>query len=764
MGTYLVTDPNTGKKLKLTGDSPPSEQELEQVFASHKSNANNSDLANLITGKKKPISGIHVPGFSADSGLFSQIGDAVLPSEATRMMLPSNVRDTLDFADAAQHHAMNLPYGLAQTIEHGLEYGSGKLLGDGSPITRSLHNDNARSDREMVDRETAYQARVQNSPASYAGATLGEIGPWAFGAPEKALASITERIAPAGSGVAKRMAAGAVTGGTIAAAQPVVGGNYSDEKKNQLLIAAATGGLLPAGLGTALGIKNGVSDIYNMIKRPDKVANKVFAKVYGSDNKTLASLQNAPEYVQGEKITAAQAIKTPEAVMAEKALRNRADMKAGFEHADNHNNDLRMEVIQKIAGTPDELKAAKNKRSAEYQQFSDDTLKAGPENQRYLKASQILGNGKAGRMSSSDFDSLNKARIISEKVHKGAMTEADAEQAYKALSFQSKKAQTVFDQARTAIHKNMINPKATLKKLEELSINTNKIVRESAKEQLTNLRANMDTRGLIPAHVLDGVRENANKTLADVAAKHGTLSTKEAAIYGSVPSTIVREIERKLPGHRSNLRAYRDNSVPINTMEAGNKILEPISHRGDNSVGAKTLTLNDVAQGFKRDSKARYAMSPEAKQNLTAVENSLQRRATSDSIRSPSSDTAYNLDANSWMARKLFGNNLQGGNAGKTLGMMAGGGLGAHFYGSGGAAIGAPLGAGLGAVIDGQIQKLNARIADRVGKGAVDSKEAARMIEQFLKDNPRNRQQLLKAYPQWVALLGADRQKSIEAH
>jgi hypothetical protein len=34
MPTYRVTDPNSGKTLRLTGDSPPTEAELEQIFAS----------------------------------------------------------------------------------------------------------------------------------------------------------------------------------------------------------------------------------------------------------------------------------------------------------------------------------------------------------------------------------------------------------------------------------------------------------------------------------------------------------------------------------------------------------------------------------------------------------------------------------------------------------------------------------------------------------------------------------------------------------
>ena len=33
MATFIVTDPTTGQKLRLTGDSPPTEAELEQIFA-----------------------------------------------------------------------------------------------------------------------------------------------------------------------------------------------------------------------------------------------------------------------------------------------------------------------------------------------------------------------------------------------------------------------------------------------------------------------------------------------------------------------------------------------------------------------------------------------------------------------------------------------------------------------------------------------------------------------------------------------------------
>lgn len=34
MPTYKIKDPQSGKTIRITGDSPPTEQELNQIFAS----------------------------------------------------------------------------------------------------------------------------------------------------------------------------------------------------------------------------------------------------------------------------------------------------------------------------------------------------------------------------------------------------------------------------------------------------------------------------------------------------------------------------------------------------------------------------------------------------------------------------------------------------------------------------------------------------------------------------------------------------------
>ena len=55
MPTYKVTDPETGQTLKLTGDSPPSEKELEQIFGSTRSSPSQANIdANRFLNENAP--------------------------------------------------------------------------------------------------------------------------------------------------------------------------------------------------------------------------------------------------------------------------------------------------------------------------------------------------------------------------------------------------------------------------------------------------------------------------------------------------------------------------------------------------------------------------------------------------------------------------------------------------------------------------------------------------------------------------------------
>lgn len=726
---------------------------LKQYKAQPAVSPSGIDVASWFTGKK------------STKGILDMIGDKVLPSAQQRAdirKVDPVMNTIMEAGDPLQHHLMNLPYGLSQSLVNAASYGADKLLGKDSGIATTMRNDANSFNGDLAQREKDYQARNPDTPVTYAGAAAGEILPWTVGLPEKAVSSLVSKIAPKGSGVARRALAGGATGAVMSTAAPVTGpGNYGDQKATQAGFGALTGGSIPlvtSGLG---GAYSGGKELFNMVFRPESVAAKNLARIYKATPETVDKLRSAPEYVPGETVTAAQALQTPEAVMAEKAMRNRPEFKAAFTEADNANNRARMGVVEKYAGSDAELEAAKAKRRTESNAFASDTLTAGPENQRYAKAAKILEDSKGPRMSSADFDQLNTARLIMNRVHKGTITEAEAAKQLKGMVFKSKFAQKSFDQAMTAVDKNMVSPKNIVKQLETLSNSGNPTVSAAARQHLEVIAKNADSTGKVPAFALDDIRQNIGATLAN--AKHstnGVTSSVESAKYGPVSTKIINTLERSIPGYRNYLRTYRANSVPINTMEAGRSILGPLNNRRLNSAGDQSLTLNDLAQGFKRDNKARYSMSPDAKQALTGVQDSLKRRSVSDSISSPGSDTAYNLQADSWLARNLLGETL-GGPTKKGYGM-------AGLFGAVAGHSVAPglLGTGGGALLAGGLKKaadsINAKISLKVGEGAINSRKAADMIEKFLKENPQNRKQLLERYPQWVQLIGNKSTQAIE--
>lgn len=701
-------------------------------------------------------------GKPSDKSLFETIGDAIIPNKKTRDIIrfsdPAN-NDRIEFIDPLQHRLMDLPIGLAQSLGHGLEYGSEKLLGRDNGLTTSLRNDNIRSDAENIDREREYQERNPDSALSYGGATVGTIAPWLYGAPAKISGWLASKLAPKGSGLLRRVGAGSVQGGLMAATVPVTGeGGYAGQKGTQMAFGMGAGGLLPLSAAGVGGAYSGGKELFNMLARPDVVAQKNLARLYGSDQATINKLRSAQQYFPDEQITAAQALKTPESVMVEKAMRNRPEMRAAFENADNANNSGRMGILQGIAGTDDQLTGLLTKRRTEANTFANDVLAAGPENQRYLKASQIIEGAKGKRMSGADFDNLNQARLIMNRVHRGNITEADAVPLLKSLTFTNKTAQKTFEQAMTAVNKNMVNPANIVKKLEQLALDPNPTVSATATAQLAVIAKNADSTGKVPAFALDGVRQNIGATLSKNAT-NGITSSVESAKYATVSPKIISTLERTIPGYRDYLRTYRANSQPINTIEAARGILKPLNDRLFNSGGDKNLTNNDIAQGFRRDDKARYGMAPDARQALTGVQNSLQRRSISDSLRSPGSDTAYNLQADSWIGRNLLGPNLDGPTR-----------MGYATTGLLGAAVGHTVAPGLagslgGSVLAGGLKKaadsINSRVASRTSVGVMDSRKAADMIEEFLKKNPQNRKQLLEAYPQWIQLIGGSSSRAI---
>lgn len=64
MPTYQITDPDTGIKLRITGDSPPSEQELEEIFAAQRQQAATPEAEPGVEAIPTGIAGVTEQKFS----------------------------------------------------------------------------------------------------------------------------------------------------------------------------------------------------------------------------------------------------------------------------------------------------------------------------------------------------------------------------------------------------------------------------------------------------------------------------------------------------------------------------------------------------------------------------------------------------------------------------------------------------------------------------------------------------------------------------
>lgn len=259
--------------------------------------------------------------------------------------------------DGLQHHLLNIPVAIAQAGVN-----SGDWIAEKMGIPKSANNAADRANKFVREREQNYQARTDSTPqgkaGSYAGAAVGEVLPWMTGLAQLRAAGILPAIAGKGFvPTAKKGGMLALEGGAMGAAQPVTrGGNFGAEKAKQVGVFAATAPAMAVG-GAALGKAGKYA--FNR----DAIANERLAQLYGTDEATLAALQQTNS-IPGFKLTPAQALATPEAVQAERILRNQADTAPIFANREAANNAALRDEAGRLAGTDADMLAAKKARTA----------------------------------------------------------------------------------------------------------------------------------------------------------------------------------------------------------------------------------------------------------------------------------------------------------------------------------------------------------------------------------------------------------------
>lgn len=261
--------------------------------------------------------------------------------------------------DGLQHHLGNIPVALAQ-----LGVNSGDWIAEKLGKPKSANNRADRVNEWVRNREANYQARTDATPqgkaGSYAGAAVGEVLPWLTGLGALRTAGILPKIAGTGAGAtAKKGGLLALEGAVMGGARPVTGdGSYGAQKATQIGIGAVVN---PVAVGGAN--LTGKLARYATPGGRDAIANERLAELYGSDQATIAALQQQVG-IPGFRLTPAQALATPEAVQAERILRNQADTAPLFANREAANNAALRDEAGRLAGTDADMIAAKQARTA----------------------------------------------------------------------------------------------------------------------------------------------------------------------------------------------------------------------------------------------------------------------------------------------------------------------------------------------------------------------------------------------------------------
>lgn len=311
--------------------------------------ANSSAFASLITGQKP-----------AEKGFLRTTAENLLGQTG------ANVLDSL------QHHAMGPLHGAAQLVEHGVNAAANAALPEGSALRQYVNQTVASDDAALKRREADYQARVPDGAAAGVGSVVGEVAPWMYGMGQLRAAGLLPKLAPVSQvsgagGVLANLAAKAgllsAEGAAMGAAQPVVGeGDYGAQKGSQVAVGAAAA---PVVGGAVNGLVGGTSVLakYATAGGRDALAAEKLAQLYGADPGVIAKLR-AQSQVPGFQPTAAQAIGTPEAVQAERVLRNNSLTAPAFAERESQNNFALRDAVAKLAGTDADMAAARQARAA----------------------------------------------------------------------------------------------------------------------------------------------------------------------------------------------------------------------------------------------------------------------------------------------------------------------------------------------------------------------------------------------------------------
>lgn len=499
--------------------------------------------------------------------------------------------------------------GTAQGIVHGLSWAADKIAPD------SQFAQDARAALPQMQKTIDQQNLAYDQSRSGGGVLAGAPAPgidWGR-LSGNAAGTLPVMAMGGGQGVLGRIGMGAVQGATTAGMMPTTGNSnqsYAQQKATQMGIGASLGAAVPAGFSGARAFGNGLWNVAQPVIQPGRFVGQGLANAMEPVEAAAAAanIRNAPQFVPGSIPTTAQAAQTPVMVQTEKAAANIPAFKAAAVQRASDNNIARWQALNGVAQDQTALDAATQARSAA----------AGP---LYDAAHQAQTNVGPAFMRYAQIPEMQEAM---QRAHSNAALDA-------------------------AVGRG-VAPVWPTPPIPGVSPGSRAI--NGAALDYTS-------------RALDDMIGDAQR------AGNNSRATSLQALQQRVDSWT----QSYIPGVRQASDTYADMSVPVNTMEAGQQIANKL---GTKSMipgiggGVAELQLNPyrtaLTTAMNSGNPAKYGIDANALGTLQGIGQDLQRQSLSNSIKSPGSDTAYNLAANGWLARQIYGPAFGGSTAlGRTI-------------------------------------------------------------------------------------------------
>jgi len=619
MPTYEVTDSRTGLRLRLTGDSPPTDQELEQIFAAQAAPKPTvyDPTSAMSTGQR----------FAAGYG---KVGSDL--AQGTKQVLT----DAINFANNHPGITANPIAGPA----FGLLGMDGRALGINEDTAAQLKADadeTKRLDRPLLDTRSGLVGNISGNVA----------------------AALPSAFVPG----ANTYTGSAVAGGLSGLMQPV--GENDSRALNTGLGAGV--GVLSQAAGRGLGaIYRGAKSYLAPLTKggQDEIVANTLQR-FAENPDALANAGSYQSQIPGVQPTLAEATLDPGIATLQLAAKN-ADpaAKAQFVRQGLNNNAARLAALEEIAQTPDARAAAvlarKQATAPLYAQVAESEAEANPTRVVNLIDRMVEANpaNKAltkplAEIRASLFEDYpieqrgaDGWKYLNDAINEKALPQRE----WKVLA----SARTIMDRVR----KGTIDEDQALAQLKDL-----KGGRGATNDALQYVRDQMNTPDFVLMQKPQQLKSAMDNIKSMLANEDNQFVTRELT---TIKNALGHQISKVEPAYKGAEKTFAELSKPINQMDVGRDLYEKlVPALTESSEIPGRLTASQYANALRNSDQVvkratglgmpiEKIMTPSQMQTLNGLGTDLSRVAAAEGLASTTgSTTAQNLAAQNLMRQTL---------------------------------------------------------------------------------------------------------------